>query len=243
MNKQVFVSKDARKVVSGVLALAVCLVICCVFAGCATATANEGTIKAPGRTYENSDKYSITSNISLDTTTIKTIDINWGGRDVVILPTNDYDVAFNESFAQALVDKPAQMHYWVDGTTLHIETAESGYSGVLIDKYLQVMVPLGMGVEEISIETTKAQGEGTVYLKNIPTLKHASVTTNGSNVTLQLPSNGNFSVAAETGAGTIDNQLAGNSLTAGKGTEAISISTNGGNLTIKEAEIPYENVY
>ena len=104
--------------------------------------------------YENGDKYKVgEASISGE---IRDIKIHWVAGGVTLETADTDQISFTEKSNKNLSEK-YKMHYFKDGTTLHIQFAESG---LVIkkypQKYLKVEVPESITLDSIDISSVSA---------------------------------------------------------------------------------------
>ena len=150
--------------------------------------------------YEDSEKYvaggaEITSNITK-------LEIDWTNGDVNISYHDKEMVSFTES-ANADLEEKEKLHYYLEGTTLHIKYAKSGIiSSNPPTKELIVSLPKGILLNEIEINAVSAniKMEQPHFQNKIPSLEIETVS---GDVTLDLKA-GAQDIAIETVSGKIN---------------------------------------
>lgn len=85
--------------------------------------------------------------------TVEQIDIHWPVGSVTIKPHGSDTVSFSEESAKDLTED-AQLRYWLDGTTLHIQFCQAGKWWLDdMEKDLTVLVPEGLALAELEVNT------------------------------------------------------------------------------------------
>lgn len=129
-----------------IVALITGLLLCCMLiSGCA----------ATSFVYEDYHKYTAATGATLSVK-VDRLDIGWISGSVEILSHDEDTVTFAEE-TNAVLDEDNTLHYWLEGSTLHIKFAASGKLAVRpAEKHLTVYLPAGTECREIDVDTVSA---------------------------------------------------------------------------------------
>ena len=87
---------------------------------------------------------------------VESLDIHWTEGSVVIAYHAGDTVEIAETSPKT-ISADAQLRWWLDGTTLHIQYAKSGYFSLRsLDKQLTVTLPEGIDLQDVAIDTASA---------------------------------------------------------------------------------------
>lgn len=119
-------------------------------AGCRVSN-NTGPSGLSDISYADSEQY--TAGAAELSETVEHIDIHWLVGNVTVKPHGSDTVSFSEESAKELTDD-ARLHYWLDGTVLHIQFCQVG-KWLLdeMEKDLTVLVPEGLALAELEVNT------------------------------------------------------------------------------------------
>lgn len=133
--------------------------------------------------YDNANKYTAGETELSDN--ITKIEIEWINGNVSIDYHNKSTVSFSEESKKELSENET-LHYYLEGTTLHIKFAKSGkLSSFNFDKELAVLLPEAISLSEVEIETVSANVEiAQSYLNN--TITELNIETVSGNVDARL---------------------------------------------------------
>lgn len=105
--------------------------------------------------YADSEQY--TAGAAELSETVEQIDIHWPVGSVTVKPHGENTVSFSEESASELTED-ARLHYWLDGTTLHIQFCQAGKWRLdEMEKELAVLVPDDLTLAEVEVNTLSAQ--------------------------------------------------------------------------------------
>ena len=136
-----------KTVVFVTLAAIVLSAICCL-SGCSYS----GSV-----TYENSDKYSVGDTEITDK--IENIEIDWPSGGVSVVSHSENTVLLSEKTEDGISDD-LRVHWWLEGTTLHVKCAASGASLMLFNtghKELTLKVPEALSFDDVIIRAASAE--------------------------------------------------------------------------------------
>lgn len=116
-----------------------------------------------GDTYENAKEYSQSDADIADT--VKNLDIHWTAGKVRIAYHSDQTVLLRETSKKS-VSPDMEMRWWLDGDTLRVQYAKSGFRFAFLQpkKELTVTLPENISLKNVGISVTSADME-------IPSLK------------------------------------------------------------------------
>ena len=102
----------------------IAMIICAVIVLCAVIITSTGIFGSAGiGTYANADKY--TAGGTEITDRVRNLDVNWTSGKVILAYHAEETVTLEESAKRSLPDDE-QMHWWLDGNTLHVQYAKAG---------------------------------------------------------------------------------------------------------------------
>lgn len=107
--------------------------------------------------YANSDKYSVCNTEFTDK--IENIEIDWTSGSVSVVSHSENTFLLSENVEDGITEDH-RVHWWLDGTTLHVKPAASGASLRLFNtwhKDLTLTVPETLSFENIIIRTASAE--------------------------------------------------------------------------------------
>lgn len=109
--------------------------------------------------YHYSDSRRYTAGAAEVSGRIENIDVSWIDGSVTIAYHSGNDVCLRETSDRRL-DRDDELHWWLDGDTLYIKYAESGFRlGVNLNKNLTVLLPEGMKLDTLKINGVSADVE------------------------------------------------------------------------------------
>ena len=145
-----------------------------------------------GTHYADAEQY--TAGGATVTDPVNNLDIHWTEGLVTIAYHADNTIEISETAPKA-ISGDAQLRWWLDGTTLHIQYAKSGYFSLLsLKKELTVTLPEGFELEGCSVEATSADVK-------IPSLRAKNMVMNLTSGDLDLAQAGAESVALSSTSG------------------------------------------
>ncbi len=190
--------------------------------------------------YENSDKY--TAGAVEISETVENIEIDWLSGSVTVTPHSSDTVSFSEESSKELKDN-FQLHYWLNGTTLHIKFCRSGHWNFKdLEKELTVFVPENIKLNDLKVNTVSAEisldnlqadsadiesTSGNIRLTDLTVTETAEI--NGVSADIFLDSLQSDSASIETTSGSVK-------LIHCKVTEKAEVSTVSGNLEAEFSE-------
>ena len=123
--------------------------------------------------YADSEQY--TAGAAELSETVEQIDIHWPVGSVTVKPHGENTVSFSEESASELTED-ARLHYWLDGTVLHIQLCQAGKWRLdEMEKELTVLVPDDLTLAEVEVNTLSAP----ICLDGIQANKLTADTTSG----------------------------------------------------------------
>ena len=134
--------------------IAVCLAVLLLACGCRI----KGIVTA-GNTYKNASKYSA-GNLTYKASEVDTVSISYISGDLTVVQPSSQ--SFNVTEAAGNLSDDQKVHWYMDGRTLRIQFAKSGYSGTfpVNSKKLTVEIPAGVNLEIVMTSgDTAMQGE------------------------------------------------------------------------------------
>ena len=130
--------------------LTVALIV--VLAGLAVCAWSMFGTTAAGLEYANADKYTVGD--ATVTGAVENLDVDWTAGKVNIEYHNGEGVLVSEKANQTL-NEDDKLRWWLDGTTLHIRYAKSGFRiSFNLDKELTVSLPAGTVLKTADISST-----------------------------------------------------------------------------------------
>lgn len=125
------------------------VVLCLLLIGC---TARKGLIA--GYTYENAHRYHAGGGAITQQVTV--LDVSWIEGKVNIDYHNGDDIRISETASRSLKDD-WQVHWLVDGNTLYVKYAASGFSTTAnLEKQLTLLLPEGLQLKDANISVVSA---------------------------------------------------------------------------------------
>lgn len=105
--------------------------------------------------YANSEQY--TAGGAELTETVERIAVSWPVGSVTVKPHSSDTVSFSEESARELTEG-ARLHYWLDGTVLHIQFCQAG-KWLLdeMEKDLTILVPDDLALAEAEVNSLSAE--------------------------------------------------------------------------------------
>lgn len=118
-------------------------------------SSNMGASGLSDISYADSERY--TPGAAELSETVEQIDIHWPVGSVTVKPHGSDTVSLSEESAKELIDD-ARLHYWLDGTALHIQFCQAG-KWLLdeMEKDLTVLVPEDLALAEVEVSSLSAQ--------------------------------------------------------------------------------------
>lgn len=167
--------------------------------------------------YPDADKYAV-GNASFSPT-VTAVDLRWSAGAVEIVAGDGNALTLTESAGEN-VPADARVHYYLDGSTLRIRYAASGYRGAFDarDKKLTLTLPASLSLDDISVTSASApvsitgttardlavscaSGDATVSCR----VTHAAVFSSASGaVTATLTGGGDVAISTASGDVTLD---------------------------------------
>jgi len=115
---------------------------------------NGGIVSLGGYTYDNASKY--TSGGAQITSHVDTLDVNWIEGQVKLAFHNGKDILISETSRRSL-DNSAELRWYLDGNTLYIKYAESGFKAhQSLGKELTVLLPRAMELDSVKLSVVSA---------------------------------------------------------------------------------------
>ena len=114
-----------------------------------------------GKTFRIGNRYANAEQYTAGATTldkpVKNLDVNWtDGR--VTIAYHDKDTVEIAETAKKEISADAQLRWWLDGDTLRIQYAKSGYFRLTgLNKELTLTLPEGIGLGSVAIDATSAE--------------------------------------------------------------------------------------
>lgn len=194
------------------LLLTLCLVLCsCTING----------VSIGGYTYENADRYTA-GDAGIDSR-VENIDVSWIAGNVQTARHSGSDIRLSETSGRTL-KKDEQLHWWLDGDTLYVKYAESGYiSSRNLNKQLTLLLPASLELEDISISTVSANVE--------------TDTLNARAITLNTVS-GNIDAAAASAARVKIDSVSGNVKLSADRIDDLKADSVSGDVTLRFDRMP-----
>ena len=131
------------------LGAAVCVIalcVCCVSIG--------GRAILGGFRYADAGKY--TAGGAVIDGAVKKLDIHWTDGKVSFVKADGGSVELSET-AKKPISGDAQLRWWLDGDTLRVQYAKSGFFSLKsLNKALTVALPEGLALEDVRIDATSA---------------------------------------------------------------------------------------
>lgn len=123
--------------------------------------------------YTDSERYTVGAAELSET--VEHIHIHWPVGSVTVKAHSADTVSFSEESAKELTDD-ARLHYWLDGTVLHIQFCQAGKWRLdEMEKELTVLVPDDLTLAEVEVNTLSAP----IFLDSIQANKLTADTTSG----------------------------------------------------------------
>ena len=167
---------------------------------CIATVAFSGCVNFGGFTYDHAELY--TAGNGSASGTVTDLEIDWVDGSIEIAYGDVETVTFSET-SGATLDEEQTMHYWLEGTTLHLKFAQSK-RGVLVKSFpkkdLKVTLPKESSLREVDIDAVDTQVnlegisvsdldietvDGNVNAYLVGTLQEISVETVGGDVAIE----------------------------------------------------------
>lgn len=140
------IQKRKRTILS-LLLLILILTLC----SCAN---NGGIVSLGGYTYDNAGKY--TAGSAQVSGRVDTLDVSWIEGQVTLGFHNGRDILVSETARRSL-DASAELRWYLDGSTLYIKYAESGFkTHQNLDKELTVLLPRATELNSVKLSVVSA---------------------------------------------------------------------------------------
>lgn len=150
--------------------------------------------------------------------TVEHIEIDWLAGNVTVASHSSDTISFSEESLTAL-SEDTQMHYWLDGTTLHMKFCRSGkwqLDGV--EKDLTVLVPENLSLTSLTVKSMSAD----IHL-NALQAESANIGTTSGTLQITVSKVRNFST------GSVSGEV---SLSVKEEPETLSIKTTSGGIDL-----------
>ena len=135
----------------------IAMIICAMIVLCAVIITSTGIFGSAGiGTYANADKY--TAGGTEITDRVRNLDVNWTSGKVILAYHAEETVTLEESAKRSL-SEDEQMHWWLDGNTLHVQYAKAGIRWNMPEKTLTITLPEGIELDNATIQTTSGDIE------------------------------------------------------------------------------------
>ena len=154
-----------KKTAAAVLAGILLSLLACGLSGCTTLDA---------MLYENADRYSAGNTVV--TGEVTAIDVDWGSGKVNLAAHAGETVSVEETLDDSAKDN-MRVHWWLDGTTLRIKFAASGFRFSYVkegQKELTLLVPSAIPLANVTIRTTSADVNASYFRTDTLNISTAS---------------------------------------------------------------------
>lgn len=167
--------------------------------------------------YADSERY--TPGAAELSETVERIDIHWPVGSVTVKVHSGNTVSLSEESATELTED-ARLHYWLDGTTLHIQFCQAG-KWLLdeMEKDLTVLVPEGLALAELEVNTLS----GTLEAELAQPLEEFSGDSTSGSFQISAPAVESFS------SGSVSGSV---SLSVEEAPKTLDIHTTSGNIDL-----------